>query len=140
MEIVTQGHPALSTVAKEVPFGEDCSDLIVDMWAVLSDTTGIGLAANQVGVLKRVILINTNGFVQEIINPQIIKGSGKFKISLEGCLSFPDKHVKLKRESMVTVIGYDKYWVPVKKKCRALLANVVQHEIDHLNGINIVDY
>jgi peptide deformylase len=143
MEIITKSHAslstALSTVAKEVPFGKDVSQLVDDMWLTLRKTTGVGLAANQVGNLSRVILVNTNGFVQEIINPQIIKGSSKFKNSTEGCLSVPNKHVIMKRESIVTVIGYDKNWVPVKKKCRGLLANIIQHEIDHLNGVMIDD-
>jgi len=136
--IITEGNPILSQMAKEIAFGEDCSELIVDMRKALGQTTGIGLAANQIGVLKRVILINTSDYVQTIINPVITASNNKFKNSTEGCLSFPNKSAKMKRESVVTVEGFDEDWKPIKKKCRGLLAVVMQHEIDHLNGITII--
>ena len=138
MKIIDGNDPILSTISDEVPHGTDVKELVGDMWRTLhKNPSGVGLAANQVGILMRVIIVKDNGFVSEIINPIITKSSGKFKRSSEGCMSYPGKVVDMKRESIVTVEGYDMDWKPIKKKCRGLLAFIIQHEIDHLNGITI---
>lgn len=137
MQIVNQEHPALSTVSAEVPHGDDVFATVAEMRDLLFKTSGCGLAANQVGITKRIIILNTLGFMGAIINPVITKESGKLKRSPEGCLSFPKLHVDMKRDNIVTVGGFDENWNPIKKKCRALTAFAVQHEIDHLNGITI---
>ncbi len=138
MEIVKGDNLILHSVAQEVLHGEDVSQLVSDMWATLRTTTGVGLAANQVGILKRVIIVNDTNFISEIINPVITQRMGKVKQSTEGCLSFPLKTRTIKRDSVVVIEGFDVNWNPIKKKCRGLLANIVQHEVDHLNGITIV--
>ena len=135
--IVQKGFPTLSQVADEVILNSDVSDIILYMRNELSKTTGIGLAANQIGCLKRIILMNCSGFMGIVINPVITKRSGNIKNSTEGCLSYPGKQVKVKRDNQVIVEGFDENWQPIKKKCRALTAFCVQHEIDHLNGITI---
>jgi peptide deformylase len=137
MEIKTGNYKTLTQVAAPVPHGEDVKGLICDMWQVMSKHNGIGLAANQVGALKRVIVVHTNGFSTAIINPSITKLSGKVKNSKEGCLSFPKLTKTMKRDNIVVVEGFDENWNPIKKKVRALSAFCVQHEIDHLNGITI---
>jgi peptide deformylase len=139
MQIVTKGHSALSERALKVPHGTDESVLIDIMWEALGKTSGIGLAANQVGILSRVIIINLNEFVGTIINPTITKCSDNLKLSKEGCISFPGQIVNVKRESVVVVEGFDRHWNPIKKKFRGLGACCVQHEIDHLNGVTIED-
>jgi peptide deformylase len=135
--IVQKGFPTLKQVADDVPMGADVSDIVSEMRLELSKTTGIGLAANQIGCLKRIILMNCNGFMGVVINPVITKRSGKVKNSTEGCLSYPGKQVKVKRDNQVVVTGFNEHWEPVSKKCKALTAFCVQHEIDHLNGITI---
>ena len=136
--IYTDKHETLTQVAIEVPFMEDVSELVAELKTDLAKTTGIGLAANQVGSLKRVILMNCNGFMGIVINPVIEKYSGKTKVSKEGCLSFPNTpHKNMRRDNQVVVTGFDENWQPIKKKCKALTAFCIQHEIDHLNGLTI---
>lgn len=135
--IVKKGFPTLKQAAAEVPLNSDVSELVSTMKFELSKTTGIGLAANQIGELQRVILMNCNGFMGIVINPVITKRSGKIKNSTEGCLSYPGKQVKVKRDNQIVVTGFDENWQPISKKCKALTAFCVQHEIDHLNGITI---
>ena len=102
-------------------------------------TEGIGLAANQIGLNKRVIVIDVNGLKQEFINPVITKTLGRKIISTEGCLSFPGKKVRVWRYPQIVVEGFDANWAPIKRKLKGLAACVVQHEIDHLDGITIND-
>ena len=128
---------ALSQVAKSVKVGEDVTEVVESMWLTLIKAEGIGLAANQVGLLQRIIVVNVKGFSTEIINPVITKWSGNTKLSRESCLSFPGKIVKVKRDACVTLEGFDRNWNPITKRCRALTAFCVQHEIDHLNGVTI---
>lgn len=137
LELKKNNFETLHQKAIDVEFGSDVKELITEMWQIMSDNKGIGLAANQVGVLKRVIVVHTNGFSTAIINPVITKLSGKVKNSKEGCLSFPGKQSAMKRDNIVVVEGFDENWNSIKKKVRALSAFCVQHEIDHLNGINI---
>lgn len=140
MEIITKRNIALYQDCKEVPQGSDRTELIQTMWKLMSQKNGIGLAANQLGVLDRIIVIHVNGFSSEIINPVITKYSGKTKISKsEGCLSFPGKRIDKKRDNQIVIEGFDRNWNPVRKKLRALGAFVAQHEVDHLNGITILD-
>jgi len=135
--IVKKGFPTLKQVSEIVEHGSDVSKVVNELRDELSKTTGIGLAANQIGSLQRIILMNCNGFMGVVINPVITKRSGKIKNSTEGCLSYPGKQVKVKRDNQIVVEGFDENWHPIKKKCKALTAFCVQHEIDHLNGVTI---
>lgn len=138
-KILQKGAPELSAVAHEVPFGDDVSGLIAGMWQAVRDSKieAAGLAANQIGILRRVIVINAAGLVIEIINPEIVKRSlGKVK-STEGCLSFPGKKVIMTRDKLITVTGFDANWNPILLKLRGLAGMCVQHEVDHLNGVTI---
>lgn len=128
----------LKQVAEEVPQFEDCMDLIKDMWNVMFQGRGVGLAANQVGVLKRIIVVQNKGFRQVLINPVITKGHGKLK-QKEGCLSFPRLLVNKIRHKQITVEGFNEYWKPVKMRLKGMDARIVQHEVDHLNGVTIND-
>jgi peptide deformylase len=139
MHLVSQEHPALSTVSTPVPHGEDCFTTITDMWDLLRKSKGCGLAANQVGITKRIILVATPHFTGAIINPVITKLSGNKKASREGCLSFPNQQKKISRDGLIVIEGFDENWVPIKKKVRALTAFAFQHEIDHLNGVTIME-
>lgn len=136
-KLVHNNHPALYTISKEVPIDEDVNYLVREMNRLMVQGNGVGLAANQIGITKRVIVIHTNGFIQEFINPIITKFYGRKITSHEGCLSYPGLKVPVIRYTRILVEGYDMYWRPIKRKLKMLNAYCVQHEVDHLNGITI---
>ena len=140
-KIVTKGHEALNTICSDIPHGSDVKEITSDMQNILSNTSGVGLAANQIGITKRLILINAAryGFSGFMINPVITRGSKKLIEFEEQCLSVPDYTGKTIRHKKVTVEYYDENWVKQKKTCLGILSIIVQHEIDHLNGITIGD-
>ena len=113
--------------------------LLDDMWDTLHESGGVGLAAPQVGVLRRVVVIECEpGELIELINPVIISTSGE-QTGVEGCLSFPGKSGIVKRPARVTVEALDR----TGKKCRyrgdGLLARCFCHELDHLDGVLYID-
>ena len=102
---------------------------------------GVGLAAVQVGILKRIIVIDTyeeDTPIVKLINPKILKQKGSREVE-EGCLSFPNKFAKVIRPTEVVVEGLNENGEKVKIKAVELLAQALCHEIDHLNGITFVD-
>ena len=140
--IRTYGDEILTKRAKEVEeIDERTKELIEDMIETLHKNNGVGLAAPQVGVLKRIIVIDiyeegTDVFV--LINPEIIKTKGEQTVE-EGCLSFPNQFAKIVRPAEVTVKALDKDGKKVKLVGKDLLAQVLSHEIDHLNGELFID-
>lgn len=139
MEIKTGSTLSLHVPAFEVASGEDVSALINDMWRLMYEHKGIGLAANQVGELRRVIVVHAKGFKQAFINPVIVRRYGGRKAEREGCLSFPGATVTKVREVQIIVEGFDQDWNPIRRKLKGLAARCVQHEVDHLDGKNITD-
>lgn len=120
--------------------GEKIQDLIDDMIETMHTSNGVGLAAVQVGVLKRVIVIDVddgNG-VYVLINPTITKTKGEKECD-EGCLSFPNEYGKVIRPTEVIVEFYDREAKKQKLKAKDLLAQAVCHECDHLEGILFID-
>lgn len=113
--------------------------LIKEMSKIMYDHNGIGLAAPQVGILERVIIADTGEGLLSMINPEILTRSGEEYLE-EGCLSLPDTAVNIKRRQSIFVryISKNEY----EKECElvGLTARVIQHEIDHLNGILIIDF
>lgn len=128
----------LYDVCEEVPHGEDIIELAKAMALVMYDGRGIGLASNQIGSNKRVIIINVGNFTKVIINPIITKKSIQTLKSVEGCLSFPMQKATIVRHKQVTVQGFTPDWKPIKQKLRGIAAICVQHEIDHLNGVTCI--
>lgn len=128
--------PVLKEVCKPVGDNEDVSQLIENMQKALSLTDyGVGLAASQIGVLKRVILVKRS----PMINPEIVWYSGMMKTDNEGCLSYPDLYVPVERHFAVKCDYIDQ----TGKKHKEIMfqdfeARILQHEIDHLNGICLV--
>jgi peptide deformylase len=105
---------------------------------LISEPTGIGLAANQIGILKRIFFMKTNRTTYQIfINPKIIKFGGKQFLSTEGCLSLPGKPSVTKRHESLILKWYTRKGEPKIKEFKDLKAVIIQHEIDHLNGILI---
>lgn len=141
MNIHIYPHPILRT-GSSIPIdiiSVKIQTLIEDMAELMYENNGMGLAANQVGVPARVIIFDMDkeGFTA-IINPVIISSGGEF-ISEEGCLSLPGFSGKIKRKQFIHVEGIDRYSKPITIEAEDLLAACIQHEIDHLNGILLID-
>ncbi|MBR6737661.1 MAG: peptide deformylase [Clostridia bacterium] len=123
-------------------FGERTHELLGDMYDTLKKANGAGLAAVQVGVLRRIFLVikgeSIEDGVYEMLNPEIIKESGE-QYGTEGCLSVPGKWGEVKRPYKVTVKYQDRYGKPKTLKAEGFLAKAICHEYDHLNGVVYVD-
>ncbi len=115
-------------------------ELALDMMETMHKFEGVGLAAPQVGVLKRLIVIDLyeEGMQFTLINPEIKKAKGE-QIVDEGCLSFPNQFGKVKRPKELEVEALDINGKKVRIKAKDLLAQALSHEIDHLNGILFID-
>lgn len=135
-QIRQEGDEILKKVSREVEIvDEKIQVLIDDMIETMHKFNGVGLAAVQVGVLKRVIVIDLyddNGPVA-MINPVILKTKGSEEMD-EGCLSFPNKFAKVVRPTEVTAEYTDREGKRVKVKAKELFAQAIAHEVDHLNG------
>ena len=139
LQLVGKKSPALKTVCDEVPLGDCVKTIANGMFEVMRQKNGVGLAAPQVGVTIRLIVVEYGSTSMAIINPKIIKTPGKIVSMEEGCLSFPSLRAIKKRHKRVVMTGFDTDWNIIKLDARGFLAFVVQHEIDHLNGITIND-
>ena len=139
--IVTQGDPVLNKVCHPVTkFDEKLWTLLDDMRETLLDSNGVGLAAPQVGILRRVVLvINGQDEILELINPTIIHTAGEQE-DMEGCLSVPGKWGFVKRPMVVRVRAQDRNgnWFEVEDE--GLTARCFCHELDHLDGHLFVEH
>lgn len=138
-QIVEIGDPVLRERAKEVTkFNASIEKLLGNMADTMYDAEGVGLAAPQIGVLKRVVVIDVGEGLLELINPEILEMKGE-DIGQEGCLSIPGKQGTVKRAEWVRVKYQDRTGQEKVIEGEGLLARALQHEIDHLNGILFVD-
>lgn len=138
LQLVGKKNPILYARSEEVFYSKSVSELVKDMFELMRSKDGVGLAAPQVGIPERLIIIEYGSISTAIINPAIIKRPGKIVTSInEGCLSYPSKKVNRKRHKRVIVTGFGVDWKPVKFDFRGFAAFIAQHEIDHLNGITI---
>lgn len=112
--------------------------LLDDMRQTLIHANGAGLAAPQVGVLKRIVVVIDDGEIVELINPEIIEKSGE-QTGLEGCLSCPGKAGEVTRPMHVTVKAQDRYGKTFTRKGDGFVARAYCHELDHLDGILYID-
>ncbi len=112
--------------------------LLDDMLETMRDAPGVGLAANQIGVPLQVAVTEIDGTVTELVNPQIVKGSGE-QLDWEGCLSIPGYVAEVGRHAKVTVKARDRRGKEFRVKGEELFARALQHEIDHLNGHLYID-
>lgn len=144
LQIRHMGDPVLRKKAKPVDeVTGEIDRLIEDMTETMYAGEGLGLAAIQVGVLKRIIVYDNieAGYgmdPQALINPEIIAAEGCVKDE-EGCLSIPEIKDIVERSEKITVTGLDRSGSEVAIKAEGLLARIIQHEIDHLDGILFVD-
>jgi peptide deformylase len=140
--IVKEPDPVLREHAKPVPkITPNIHKLLDDMADTMYEAQGVGLAAPQVGILKRVIVMDCGeeyGGLIELINPEIIKKEGE-QFGPEGCLSIPGLQGDVRRAQKCTVKGWDRNGQEIEIEGEELLARCIQHEVDHLNGVLFLD-
>ena len=138
-KVVYIGEPILRKKSKPVKeFDESLWELLDDMKETMYENDGMGFAAPQVGILRRVIIVDVNNAFIELINPEIISKKGE-DIEEEGCLSVSNFRGRVKRPYEITVIACDRFGYPFTIKCEKWLARCICHEVDHLDGILFVD-
>jgi len=134
------GDPVLRMKAREIEeVDDDVRRLAERMTALMHEAQGVGLAATQVGVLRRLFVFTDAGEDRVLVNPVLTKRSDQVEVDDEGCLSLRDVLVPVERSVAVTIEGLDADGQPVKLDLELPSARVVQHELDHLNGVLIVD-
>ena len=137
--IVKDGDAVLRKVSKEVDgINEKVIALLEDMAETMYKADGVGLAAPQIGVLKRIVVIDAGQGLLELINPKIIAAEGE-QIEVEGCLSIPGVYGEVKRPAKVKVEAMNRKGEKVVYEGEELLARALCHEIDHLEGILFKD-
>ncbi|MFO8163469.1 MAG: peptide deformylase [Thermodesulfobacteriota bacterium] len=145
MDIVTYPDPVLKRKAELVEnIDGDVQRLIDNMSTLMYQSSGIGLAANQVGIEKRIIIFDIDykekgKDLTVLINPEILFAEDKIEFE-EGCLSVPDFQGKITRKKYIQIKGLDRDGKPVNIETENLTAICIQHEIDHLNGTLILDH
>ena len=134
------GEPVLKTKAETViELTKEIKKLIQDMKETMLENDGVGLAAPQVGVSKRVIIVQTGEGIRGFVNPNIIKQGKEKTFEEEGCLSLPGLRLKIKRSKEVEVETWDENGQEIKIEAEGIIARTFQHEIDHLDGILFSD-
>ena len=133
--------PVLRTKTQRVPqVTKDTLKLIKDMKETVKKAEGLGLAAPQIGQSLRVCLAHINGKMTPLINPDIVWRSTETIVMEEGCLSLPGQDVAVARAVEITIVYTDEKGQQQERRLHDLDARVVQHEVDHLEGVLIVDY
>jgi peptide deformylase len=136
------GDPVLKTKARPVKlFDDSLRDEIRQMGMLMNDALGIGLAATQVGVLHRVLVyrVQPQAPVAALVNPEVRWRGGEEEIAEEGCLSLPEVLVEVERPLHIRVEAQDERGDPIVVEASGLEARVIQHEMDHLDGVLILD-
>jgi peptide deformylase len=137
------GDPVLRARALPVErFDDALSAEIQSMGELMRDALGVGLAATQVGVLHRVLVFQAHEEdpLRALVNPELAWVSEEKELGEEGCLSLPGVHVEVERPARVRVRGKDETGADVELEAEGLEARVIQHEIDHLDGVLILDH
>jgi peptide deformylase len=147
-DIVTVPNPVLRRKALKVnDYGASLQELIDDMIETMRAAPGVGLAAPQVGVPLRVIVVEYGENAEEgvppklyaLVNPEIVRASQDQEVGVEGCLSIPGIAGEVERSLAVTIKGFNRRGQPIKVKAQGWLARIFQHEIDHLEGVLFTD-
>ncbi|HBN82105.1 MAG TPA: peptide deformylase [Ruminococcaceae bacterium] len=130
-----EGDEILSKVCRPVEkFDEKLAILLDDMMETMHEANGVGLAAPQVGILRRAVVVDVDDHPIELVNPQILEASGE-QDGVEGCLSFPGQYGMVKRPMHVKIKAQDRTGKFFETEGDGLLARAFCHEIDHLDGI-----
>src|SRR5512134_3645372 len=151
-KIVTLPEPVLRRKAHAVTkFDKNLQNVIDDMIETMREAPGVGLAAPQIGLSERIIVIeyfeqeedeekeNAPKKVWAVLNPEIVKSSEETLMGVEGCLSIPGLVGEVERHAAIQVKGLNRHGKPMKVKAKGWLARIFQHEIDHLNGVMFTD-
>ena len=147
-KIVTVPDDVLRKKARPVKtFDDDLRTLIDDMVETMRDAPGVGLAAPQIGILERIIVVEYGDDEDEeappklyaVVNPEIARASAEKEMGIEGCLSIPGLVGDVERSISVVVKGQNKHGQNVKYKLSGWVARIFQHEIDHLEGVLFTD-
>jgi peptide deformylase len=134
------GSPVLRQHSQEVrTIDDEVRRLVDDMFETMDAAKGIGLAANQVGVARRVAVVEVEGDRFAMIDPRIVEAEGRTSAE-EGCLSIPEVYADVTRAERVVVEALDSEGNPYRKEATGLKARAIQHEIDHLDGILFLDH
>lgn len=148
LKIITVPDPILRKKARKVTeFGKEFQELVKNMIDTLHEAPGVGLAAPQVAVSERLIVVEfgeeedeeTPPTIYIVANPEIIHASEEMIKGIEGCLSVPELVGEVERHQTITVKGLNRHGKPVRIKAEGWLARIFQHEIDHLDGILYTD-
>ncbi len=144
LNILRYPDPRLHQVARPVEvFDDELRELVRDMAETMYAAPGVGLAATQVDVHRRVVVVDvsdTKNRLQVFVNPVVVAASGDAKVYEEGCLSVPGIYEEVERPDRVRVEAFDEHGKPFTVDADGLLAVCIQHEIDHLNGRVFVQY
>ena len=137
--VLAYPHEVLRDIAKPVlVFDTALKNLVSDMFETMDAYRGVGLAAPQVGVCQRVLVVGYKKHHFEIVNPEIVSASGE-AVDEEGCLSLPGVTLNVTRHMRIHVKGFSAVGRPIVLREKGFLARILQHEIDHLNGVLIID-
>jgi peptide deformylase len=118
----------------------DILRILDEMAQAMYDDDGVGLAAPQIGTSKRIIVADIGEGLVNLINPEIVLQSDEQESVEEGCLSFPGIRVNISRSLKIEFKALNEKWEPIEREVEGLWSRVIQHEIDHLNGILIIDH
>ena len=139
LDIIVAGNPVLRLKAKEVErIDKKTVRLLNDMAETMYAADGVGLAAPQVGVSRRIVVIDVGEGLIELINPVITKREGSV-VGGEGCLSVPNFEGEVERAEYIECVFFDRKGTRMKLASDGILAIAVQHELDHLDGILFID-
>jgi len=143
MQIITIPNPLLRKRSQKIKLADlktpEMQKFIEDLAKIMKEDNGIGIAAPQVAKNIRIIIVETEDGPQPFINPRVIWKSLKREIGEEGCLSIPDVYGLVRRSKSVIVIYLDRQGNKKRLKAKGLMARVLLHEIDHLNGVLFTD-
>jgi peptide deformylase len=145
-EIVLLGDPVLRRPAERVEaFDAELEALVDDLFASMAAAEGAGLAAPQIGVSRRVMVVDVRHTEGEearvaLVNPRVVEASSEEERETEGCLSIPGVSEVVRRPARVTVEGFGPGGEPVRVEAEGLFARALQHEVDHLDGVLFIDH
>lgn len=143
LKVIKEPNEILRKISHEVDknmlSSEAYKQLCLDMSKTMREKDGVGLAAPQIGENMRLIVVNTKDGTICMTNPKIVNKSWKKEWDEEGCLSVPNIFGKVKRHSKITCLYLNKNGKKMKMQAKGLMARIIQHEIDHLDGILFID-
>ena len=136
LKIVLFGHPTLKKVAEKVEnFDDELRETLSEMVNLMRKANGVGLAANQVDIPKRFFVLEYEGVLKKVVNPEILEFSEEKVDFEEGCLSIPGIYKKVVRPKKIKVKYFDENGIEVQEELDEMWARAFQHELDHLDGI-----